>query len=179
MCQTRTNNQPHLHLPRRLSHYQNGAARSPRSRPRSIQKLAAPSKTLHSAVSARRAQHWQTADLHLRCVRSLARSTVPRALPPASQRINTVVFLKCSIGTSAFRASQPGCTHSAKSTDPPSLLWNAANTPASRRRSAASAVGLPQRPAVILVLIVARGCVKRFSCRLTHFAASAVPKTMV
>ena len=29
------------------------------------------------------------------------------------------------------------------------------------------------------MLIVARGCVKRFFCRLTHFAASAVPKTVV
>ncbi len=48
-----------------------------------------------------------------------------------------------------------------------------------RRRSAASAVGIPQGPADILVLIVARGCVKQFSCRFTHFAASAVPKAVV
>jgi hypothetical protein len=27
--------------------------------------------------------------------------------------------------------------------------------------------------------IVARGCVERFFCRLTHFAASAVPKAVV
>ncbi len=80
------------------------------------------------------------------------------------------------ITSSLITDPNPGCTHSAKSTDPPSLVWNAANTP--RRRSAASAVGLPQRPAAVLVLIVARGCGKRFFCRLTHFAASAVPKTM-
>jgi hypothetical protein len=33
---------------------------------------------------------------------------------------------------------------------------------------------LPQGPADILVLIVARGCVEQFSGRFTHFAASAV-----
>ncbi len=48
-----------------------------------------------------------------------------------------------------------------------------------RRRSAAYKVGLPQRPADILVLIVARGCVKQFSCRFTQFTASAVPKAVL
>jgi hypothetical protein len=29
------------------------------------------------------------------------------------------------------------------------------------------------------MLIVARGCVKQYCCRFTHFAASAVPKAVV
>jgi hypothetical protein len=29
------------------------------------------------------------------------------------------------------------------------------------------------------MLIVARGCVKQYSCRFTHFAAPAVPKAVV
>ncbi len=38
---------------------------------------------------------------------------------------------------------------------------------------------LPQRPADIPMLIVARGCVEQFSCRFTHFAASAVSEAAV
>jgi hypothetical protein len=30
-----------------------------------------------------------------------------------------------------------------------------------------------------MLIIVARGCVKQFSCQFTHFAASAVPKAVV
>ena len=44
-----------------------------------------------------------------------------------------------------------------------------------------SVTDLPQGPAVLLMLIVARGCVEQFSRRFTHthFAASAVPKAVV
>jgi hypothetical protein len=38
---------------------------------------------------------------------------------------------------------------------------------------------LPQRLVEIFVLIVARGCVEQFSCRFTHFEASAVSKAAV
>jgi hypothetical protein len=37
-------------------------------------------------------------------------------------------------------------------------------------------VDLPQGPVVLLMLIVARGGVKEFSCRFTYFAASAIPE---
>ncbi len=47
-----------------------------------------------------------------------------------------------------------------------------------RRHAAASAVGLPQGPVGMLMLIVARGCVERCLCRFTLFAASAVPKAV-
>jgi hypothetical protein len=50
--------------------------------------------------------------------------------------------------------------------------------PGVRRRLSGSAAGLPQGPVVLLVMIVARGCVQQYSCRIT-FAASAVPKTVV
>ena len=47
------------------------------------------------------------------------------------------------------------------------------------RRRSDSVTDLPQGPADILVLIVARGCVEQFSGRFTHFAASAVLKAVV
>ena len=52
-------------------------------------------------------------------------------------------------------------------------------TGAVRRRSAASAAGLPQGPGVLLMLIVARGCAQQCSCRITPFTASAVPKAVL
>jgi hypothetical protein len=48
-----------------------------------------------------------------------------------------------------------------------------------RRRSVASAAGLPQGPGFLLMLIVARGCAQQCSCRITPFTASAVPKAVL
>jgi hypothetical protein len=48
-----------------------------------------------------------------------------------------------------------------------------------RRRSAASVTDLPLGPVEIPMLIVARGCVEQYSCRFTHFAASAVSTAVV
>ncbi len=42
-----------------------------------------------------------------------------------------------------------------------------------RHRAANSVTDLPQGPAEIPMLIVARGCVEHYSCRFTHFAALA------
>ena len=48
-----------------------------------------------------------------------------------------------------------------------------------RRRAAASVTDLPLGPVEMHMLIVARGCVKQYSCRFTNFAASAVSKDVV
>ncbi len=73
--------------------------------------------------------------------------------------------------TQGVATTKPGLSH------PPDLAFQWGRGP--RRRSADSVTDLPLGLVETIMLIVARGCVEQYSCRFTHFEASAVSRAVV